>query len=303
LYVIGTNRHESRRIDRQLRGRAGRQGDPGTSCFFISLEDPLFARHGLAGELRRGRGIPDKGEIVGGSRLLREIEWGQRLVEAQNYEIRRTLWRYSRISELHRVLVQDRRREILSDGGGESLLAWADPERYQAAAARIGTDRLREIERRITLHHLDRAWSEHLAWLRDTRESIHLVAAGGRSPLHEFQRVAAEAFGELEKTVEAGILETFASLPLDGGDVDLAAAGLKGPSSTWTYLVNDRTFEEIARPQNIGFHAVAIAWWGPIWLIPKMVRRWRARREKARTGEIPGPPGGTAAPPCHHEAP
>ncbi len=93
LYVIGTTRHEARRIDNQLRGRAGRQGDPGSSRFFISLEDELLVRFGIAGN-------PDVDSV-------------QRTAESQNLEIRQTLWKYESVIEYHRREVQTLRRETL----------------------------------------------------------------------------------------------------------------------------------------------------------------------------------------------
>ena len=99
LYVIGTNRHESRRVDLQLRGRAGRQGDPGESRFFVSLEDDLLVRYGIdalipaairPATVRRAHREP------GGRR---EVARAQRIVEGQNFEIRRTLARYAAVVE------------------------------------------------------------------------------------------------------------------------------------------------------------------------------------------------------------
>jgi preprotein translocase subunit SecA len=98
LYVIGTTRHEARRIDNQLRGRAGRQGDPGTSRFFISLDDDLLVRFGIAQN-------PD-------------IDSVQRTAESQNLEMRETLWKYDCAVEHHRREVYDLRRELLLDPGG-----------------------------------------------------------------------------------------------------------------------------------------------------------------------------------------
>ncbi len=96
LYVIGTNRHESRRIDNQLRGRAGRQGDPGRSRFFISLEDDLLVRYG-----------------IGDQRLNYDAEGIQRLVEGQNLEIRSFLAKYEGVVEGERQQIQARRQAIL----------------------------------------------------------------------------------------------------------------------------------------------------------------------------------------------
>ncbi len=96
LYVIGTTRHEARRIDNQLRGRAGRQGDPGTSRFYISLEDELLVRFGVAEN-------PDVDSV-------------QRTAESQNLEIRETLWKYESVIEHHRREVHALRREFLLSG-------------------------------------------------------------------------------------------------------------------------------------------------------------------------------------------
>ena len=97
LYVIGMNKHESRRIDHQLRGRAGRQGDPGRSRFFLSLEDDLLVRHG-----------------IGDPRLDHDAESIQRLVEGQNLEIRRFLEKYEAVIEGQRQRWQERRQAILT---------------------------------------------------------------------------------------------------------------------------------------------------------------------------------------------
>ena len=99
LYVIGTNRHESRRVDLQLRGRAGRQGDPGESRFFVSLEDDLFVRYGIQSAHCRprlcSRTVATPIDIRSSRR---EVARAQRIVEGQNLEIRRTLPRYAAVS-------------------------------------------------------------------------------------------------------------------------------------------------------------------------------------------------------------
>jgi preprotein translocase subunit SecA len=102
LYVIGMNKHESRRIDHQLSGRAGRQGDPGRSRFFISLEDDLLVRHG-----------------IGDQRLQHDAESIQRLVEGQNLEIRRFLQKYEAVIEGQRQRLQQLRQETLAGDAPE----------------------------------------------------------------------------------------------------------------------------------------------------------------------------------------
>src|SRR3989441_7103019 len=106
LHIIGTERHESRRIDNQLRGRSGRQGDPGSSRFYLSLEDPLlriFAGDRVNAIMQR-LGMPE-GEPIEHSLVTRSIESAQRKVEAHNFDIRKQLLEYDNVAN-------DQRREI-----------------------------------------------------------------------------------------------------------------------------------------------------------------------------------------------
>ncbi|MGH9937097.1 MAG: accessory Sec system translocase SecA2, partial [Blastocatellia bacterium] len=130
LYVIGTNRHESRRIDDQLRGRAGRQGDPGTSRFFVSLEDDLMARFGIDNLIPPKIRPAPQDEAIEHPAVRREVERLQRIVEGQNYEIRKTLWRYSSLVEEQRRALQDWRVAALTGEAELELCAERLPERY-----------------------------------------------------------------------------------------------------------------------------------------------------------------------------
>ena len=117
------------------------------------------------------------------------------------------------------------------------------PERHEELAAFVGAERLEEIERAATLHHIDEAWTEHLAFVAEVREGIHLVGIGGLDPLHEFHKQVAVAFSRLHQTVEQRTAESLGALEVTGeGELDL---NLRGPSSTWTYLVNDRVLTEL----------------------------------------------------------
>ncbi|MFC0400447.1 preprotein translocase subunit SecA [Paraburkholderia rhizosphaerae] len=114
LHIIGTERHESRRIDNQLRGRAGRQGDPGSSRFFLSLEDPLLRI--FAGD--RVRAIMDRlkmpeGEAIEAGIVTRSIESAQRKVEARNFDIRKQLLEYDDVANDQRKVIYQQRNELL----------------------------------------------------------------------------------------------------------------------------------------------------------------------------------------------
>jgi preprotein translocase subunit SecA len=114
LYVIGTERHEARRIDNQLRGRGGRQGDPGRTCFYLSLEDDLmriFAREWVSKLLER-LGMTEGQEIQSGM-VSRGIEKAQKRVEARNFEIRKNLLEYDEVMDTQRKTIYGKRQEVL----------------------------------------------------------------------------------------------------------------------------------------------------------------------------------------------
>ena len=110
LYVIGTNRHESLRIDNQLRGRAGRQGDPGSSRFFIALDDDLIKRYGVTALIPKAHQPAPQAGALDDTVVSREIARAQRIIEGQNFEIRSTLWKYS-------AMVDEQRAMSIAGGG------------------------------------------------------------------------------------------------------------------------------------------------------------------------------------------
>jgi preprotein translocase subunit SecA len=258
LYVIGTNRHESRRIDDQLRGRAGRQGDPGNSRFFVSLEDDLMARFGIDHLIPPKIRPAPQDEPIEHPAVRHEAERLQRIVEGQNYEIRKTLWRYSSLVEGQRRAMQDWRIATLTGESGSGLCAERLPERYAELRDRFGDEIPREAERAITLGHIDAAWAEHLALITEIREGIHLVGLGRQDPLYEFTKQVAGAFMKLHQTIEERIVSTFATAKITENGIDLDQAGLRAPSSTWTYLINDQMMSEWQR-LLYGFGGTAFA--------------------------------------------
>ena len=281
LYVIGTNRHESLRIDNQLRGRAGRQGDPGSSRFFVSLEDDIFERYGLARRLFARYRLERQTGAVDNDLLRKEILHGQRVIEGRNLDIRRALWDYSTLVETQRSIVAGWRDAVFSPAGGEDAPFRPSPELLAAGTTRLGRQEFDRIVRRAALFHIDAAWSDHLAWLADLREGIHLVSIGRKEPLQEFQKAATEVFLELEDKIGRAAEASLRSLLAREGPVDLEAAGLKGPSSTWTYLVNDDQFGwgvGLLKGSNIGFAAGAAAFYGPLFLLALFVNRFKKRK-------------------------
>jgi preprotein translocase subunit SecA len=286
LYVIGTNRHESLRIDRQLRGRSGRQGDPGSSRFFVSLEDEIFERYGLRTRFFTRYHLDKQDNDVDDPLIRKDIIHAQKVIEGQNFDIRKTLWSYSILIETQRKIVQQTRDDILFIRDIARETKRLPPTLRARGIARLGAEGWGEILRRVRLFHLDRCWADHLALLADVRESIHIVSLGGKEPLHEFQSRAADAFADMEKQSQRAVVRTLRQLIKKPGPIDLEAAGLKGPSSTWTYLVNEDQFGwgvELLKGKNIGLAVGAAAFWGPLFVFTLLMKRLRRRKKK--TGE------------------
>ncbi|CAN5695842.1 hypothetical protein BH24ACI4_BH24ACI4_33740 [soil metagenome] len=241
LYVIGTNRHESQRIDLQLRGRAGRQGDPGESQLFVSLEDDLLVRYGIRGLLPPWLVTPVGDEPIENPVVRREIARAQRIIEGQNFDIRRTLSQYSAIvEEQHRVLLEWREALLL---GRHTPDVWRRlPERFRPLVESLGEEAVLRGERTVTLHHIDRAWCDHLVLCADLREGSHLARLGGQNPLQRFAQEAALGFSRIHDEIDDAVLASLDHVQVTSGELDLAGVGMKAPASTWTYMVNDDPF-------------------------------------------------------------
>ncbi len=236
LYVLGTNKHESRRIDHQLRGRAGRQGDPGSSRFFISLQDDLMQRYAGEGPLQ-----------------IREPEAIQRVAEGQNLTIRQFLNKYESVIEGQRQIIQRWRQRILTGSRCDDFASddlGVDPEFGSAAdldreqetesdgesgvTQGLPAKQMSETERLIRLTTIDDLWAHYLAEIADYRAGIHLVS-WSRDPLHEYLITVHKTFtrfrSRIEKESERRLAEaeTKGILPRQRG-------------ATWTYLTSDQPF-------------------------------------------------------------
>jgi preprotein translocase subunit SecA len=239
LYVIGTGRHASSRLDKQLRGRAGRQGDPGGSVVFASMEDELVLQY--APEQAQA-GSPAS-RAPAGPKAHGVLGHAQRVAEGVNLEIHRNTWQYNKLIEDQRHIVLHHREKALRGDDALSALASRCPQRVAELSPDVEQVVLAGVARQIVLFHLDRAWAEHLAFLADLREGIHLRAlARGTMPLNEFNREAIGAFRTLLADAAARSAQTFLTAPVTADGVDLDAIGLKRPTSTWTYLVHDNPF-------------------------------------------------------------
>ncbi|WP_027942287.1 accessory Sec system translocase SecA2 [Amycolatopsis taiwanensis] len=241
LHVIGTARYPSSRLDGQLRGRSGRQGDPGSAVFFASLNDDLVLSN--APDVPEGIEADDETGEITDQAAQRQINHAQRVAEGVHLEIHRNTWRYTRLIEHQRRDLLKHRDELLRTKLAAEQLEKAAPERYAELAEALTEEKLEQVCREIMLYHLDQLWSDHLAFLTDVRESIHLRALARETPLDEFHRTAIPAFHKIVPEIEERSVKTLQETEITADGIDLAASGVRRPTSTWTYLVHDNPFD------------------------------------------------------------
>ncbi len=218
LHVIGTERHEARRIDNQLRGRSGRQGDSGSSQFYVSLEDDLMRIFGgdriksMMGTLN----LSDDQSIEVGI-ISKAIESAQSKIEGFNFDLRKHILEYDDVMNRHREVFYKKRREILekSDKGELKPLmleiierAGLAKEEYEKKEKEIGLESMRQTEKFVCLRVYDYFWMEHLENMEYLRDSVRLRAYGQQDPLVEYKKEGHRMFQELLDTFEANIAGT-----------------------------------------------------------------------------------------------
>ena len=208
LYVLGTERHESRRIDNQLRGRSGRQGDPGESRFYLSMEDDLMRMFasGLAQRIMSSGAYPDDVPLES-KMVTRGIAGAQRQVESRNYEIRKNVLKYDDVMTEQREKVYSERRQVLD---GEDLEPQIEAFRAQAVTSIVeaGT-----AEGRPDEWDLDALWGElgRLYPVGLTQDEV-VEALGGKNALtserliEELTEDVAVAYEDAEARIEANAL-------------------------------------------------------------------------------------------------
>lgn len=243
LHVVGTGRHRTERLDNQLRGRAGRQGDPGSSVFFSSWEDDVVVAHVESGKLpmdcdETGRVTSPKAAVM--------LDHAQRVAEGRLLDVHANTWRYNQLIAQQRTIIVERRNTLLSTPAAREELRELSPERYEELARQVSEDEMEQVCRRIMLYHLDRGWADHLANLADIRESIHLRALGRQNPLDEFHRLAVDGFAHLAADAIEASQQTFETANVLESEPGLDLSKLARPTSTWTYMVHDNPLRDDA---------------------------------------------------------
>jgi len=216
LFVMGTERHEARRIDNQLRGRSGRQGDPGETQFFISLEDDVmrvFGSDRIKGLMGR-LGIPED-QPIENRMLSKAIESAQSKIEGFNFDARKHLLEYDDVLNHQRKIIYERRKKILYGENNfvleelKSIFA-SGPEKIESLKKRkaeLGDDKFFHSQRMLMLQAIDMLWVEHLEAMDYMRSSVRLRAYGQKDPLVEYKNEGRGLFLRMEAAIDNAIAE------------------------------------------------------------------------------------------------
>ena len=245
LFILGTERHESRRIDNQLRGRAGRQGDPGETQFYISLDDDLMRMFGSerVASLMLRMGYSEKDPIQHRS-VNNSIESAQKRVEARNFSVRKQLLEYDDVVNKQREVIYKQRKEILNDeslyeklksiidkvvSGAKSTYMGDNPDvesfiGYFSDKFSFDIKGIEDIEssifehlknklegredsiKRIMLQVIDGRWRENLSNLDSLREGIHLRSYGQQDPIVQYKIEASRLYYSMAAHIREEIL-------------------------------------------------------------------------------------------------
>lgn len=207
LYVLGTERHEARRIDNQLRGRSGRQGDKGETQFFVSMDDSLMRVFGgsrvqsLMGTFK----IPEDQPIEMGM-ISRTLESAQTKIEGFHFDSRKQVLAYDDVLNQQRQVIYARRRKLLAGDEAEinavlTELFEAHPEAeavIEQKKTEFGEEVFTDVLRKVLLQMIDMLWVEHLEVMGFTRSSVNLRAYGQRDPLIEYRKEGLRLFKEMQ---------------------------------------------------------------------------------------------------------
>ncbi|RKE60602.1 accessory Sec system translocase SecA2 [Microbacterium sp. AG238] len=236
LFVVGLARHDSPRLDRQLRGRSGRQGEPGRTVFYTSLDDAVVKNNLRINLVPRSIG-PDG--LIDDQRFRSLYDHAQRVADGKLLQLHRNTRRYNSIIDEQRDTLLRLRETLLSDAGLERFIERLG-EGEAGLAERWASHDRRALAREVTLLHLDEAWSEHLAGLAEVREGIHLRVLGRQNPLDEFALIAARNLPQVVDEFRDAVRAILLAAPEEAQT--LSDLQLSRPSSTWTYMVSDNPF-------------------------------------------------------------
>ena len=223
LFVLGTERHDARRIDDQLRGRAGRQGDPGETQFFVSMDDPIMKIFGgdrIKGIIKTLGLDPD--EAIQNKTISKQLESAQEKVEGFHFDGRKSTLDYDNVLSYQRDTVYGRRQRVLM-GDQEYTQQIFDrilevssefKEGIIKKQQEVPEEVFKEVFQKVVLYVNDSLWMQHLQVMDYTRSSVSLRAYGQREPLVEYKKEGLRLFNEMQETFDNRVAEMMAKVDI-----------------------------------------------------------------------------------------
>ena len=243
LFIISVGINPSARIDNQLRGRAGRQGDVGESRFFVWLDDAELTNRMTPLE-------KVKAEIGSSKKRVNIVRQIQRQMEGEASEARYSLNRFSDVVEEQRLGLSKQRMDILKGKLYLAFLERANPEKYKEVFCIAGIDGIIRAEQQLALFFINKHWAEFLDSLEYVRKGIHfmslkndsfasLIGGGKTAALTEYTRIVINHIDQTMDNIKQDIIKKMETLPITKNGIDLDEAGLRGGTTTWTYAVDE----------------------------------------------------------------
>ncbi|GBD33911.1 Protein translocase subunit SecA [bacterium HR34] len=255
LFVLGTERHEARRIDNQLRGRSGRQGDPGETQFYLSLEDDLLRIFGgeRAQALFNTLNIKED-EPIESSLVSKIVESAQKKIEAMNLDLRKHLLEFDEVLNKHRQAFYRKREEILlADNEKMKDITYSilekqgiNLENYKKKEKELGGEELRRIEKFTALRILDILWADHLENMEYLRQSVNLRAYGQKDPLVEYKTEGHRMFKDFFDVFENYFAQTVIKVEKVKTPEDKTVEG-RGDTTIKSQFVSNANVRKVGR--------------------------------------------------------
>lgn len=245
LYVISTSLRENPRVNRQLEGRAGRQGDPGMSKTFVSLDDEIMHKHDLKKLVPERKWPAFTEDIITEKAVLNEVLRVQRIAQGDDFDARERLLKFTTITEKHRGIIFHTREQILSGEIEPDFWESGDAELFAEVSARFGEENVRNAERKSAAAAFNAVWREYLEFSEDLRSGIHLTSVGGKSPTEEFNIECEKFFGELKQRA-ADVAVTYLQSLADCEH--FADFKVPQPERVRTYLLEENGDELVRKP-------------------------------------------------------
>ncbi|MCL2071197.1 MAG: preprotein translocase subunit SecA [Oscillospiraceae bacterium] len=248
LYIIGTALYENARMNEQLNGRAGRQGDVGQTSLFIALDDDIMLKYDIKKALKRHYPKPTP-DVITSKKVTKEIERTQRIAQDSLLQERKRLLRFTMIGEKHRDIIFQKRLEYLNGERTPDIWQNYAQEEYSRLARKCGNDaeKLQSVQKEIILSAINEIWCDYLEYTSELRTGIHLRAVAGRNPAEEYN-IDSELYFEGAEERLVGKVCDYLELLSDSEDLTAKPIQLFKPKNARTFLMEESGDELVRKP-------------------------------------------------------